>query len=83
MTEYVLLDVGMGGLVVLFGGAAVVIFIVVAIIIVRASIKAIKKEITGKPEMTLGSLMEGMAEEAIGKQSQSENTPRENSHEEN
>lgn len=83
MTEYVLLDVGMGGLVVLFGGAAVVIFIVVAIIIVRVSIKAIKKEITGKPEMTLGSLMEGMAEEAIRKQSQSENTPRENSHEEN
>ena len=45
MTEYVLLDVGMGGLVVLFGGVAVILFLIAAIVIVRISIKAIKKEI--------------------------------------
>ena len=45
MTEFVVLDVGMGGLVVLFGGAALILFLIAAIVIVRISIKAIKKEI--------------------------------------
>ena len=45
MNSYVLLDAGMGGLVILIGGAAVIIFVVLAVIIAVSSIRIIRKGI--------------------------------------
>ena len=50
MVEYVILDVGMGGLVVVLGGAVIVIFAVMAAVILRFSIRDIKNELKKKSE---------------------------------
>lgn len=42
---FVILDVGMGGLVIFLGGVALVVFIVLAIIITVTSIRIIKRRI--------------------------------------
>jgi len=48
--EYVLLDVGMGGLVIIFGGAAVIVFGIAAFFILKFSIRIIKREIEAGKE---------------------------------
>lgn len=45
MALYVILDAGMGGLVVFIGGGAVLVFAIAAFFILRASIRTIKREI--------------------------------------
>ena len=45
MKSYVLLDAGMGGLVIILGGAALIIFVVLGLIIAITSIRIIKKRI--------------------------------------
>ena len=50
MAEYVLLDAGMGGLVIILGGVGAIVFAVVAFIIIRLSIRAIKSELLNNRE---------------------------------
>ena len=50
MVTYVLLDVGVGGLILIFGGAALLIFAVLAFLIIRFSIRIIVREIRGEKE---------------------------------
>ena len=50
MVTYALLDVGMGGLVIVFGGVAVLVFSIAAFLIIRASIRIIIREIRGYKE---------------------------------
>ena len=45
MKSYVLLDAGMGNLVIVLGGAALIVFLVLAIIIAVTSIRIIRKRI--------------------------------------
>lgn len=48
---YALLDVGIGGAVILFGGIAAVIFIILAVVIITVSVKHIRREIKRKEEL--------------------------------
>ena len=48
--EYMLLDVGMGGAIVLLGGAIIVIFVILAFVIAFLSIRAVRKEIKKNKE---------------------------------
>ena len=50
MAEYVLLDAGMGGLVIILVGVGAIVFAVVAFIIIRLSIRAIKSELLNNRE---------------------------------
>ena len=50
MKSFALLDAGMGGIVVIFGGVAVLVFGIIAFLIIRASIRAIIREIRGTKE---------------------------------
>ena len=66
MVRYAVLDVGMGGLVIVLGGVAVLVFAVIAAIIIRFSIRAIKKELKENCEtqqLDIKSAKEGATEE--------------------
>ena len=69
MASYVVLDAGMGGLVVFIGGGAVLVFAIAAFFILRASIRTIKREIEE-------------AREDDSEDGESEETPAESNHEE-